>query len=305
MSDFLPPMIAPYVGRFAPSPTGALHLGSLLSAVAGYCDAKAHQGLWLVRIEDIDPLREIPGASADILHTLENYGLHWDGEVLYQSQRNAIYQQALDELMRAGHAFYCTCSRKQLSDHGHSLYPGTCRQQRSPPAQDCAVKAIVPEAEICFDDAIQGHVCLQFGVEAGDFVIRRKEGFFAYHLAVVVDDAAQRITDIVRGCDLLDSTPYHLLLQRWLQVASPHYAHLPVLTNAQGHKLSKQTFARALPSHHTGLILYRVLVLLGQQPDKHLQNECAITVLDWGIHHWNRNRIPHTAGINAESLQGV
>lgn len=292
-----------YKGRFAPSPTGALHLGSLLSAVASYCDARANNGIWRVRIEDIDPLREIAGASDDILRTLERYALHWDGEVLYQSHRNAAYLAALDDLLRDGHAFFCTCSRKQLAEAGQSLYPGTCRRQRVAPAEPAAVKAIVPEEILCVEDGLQGRFCLHFGREAGDFVILRKEGFFAYHLAVVVDDAEQGITDIVRGRDLLDSTPYHLLLQRWLNVATPRYAHLPILTNSQGQKLSKQTFARALPSQQPGVALYRVLDLLGQQPDKQLQEASAETVLAWGVSHWNRAYIPRTVAIDAEHLQ--
>lgn len=303
---------APYIGRFAPSPTGALHVGSLLTAVASYCDARANNGKWLVRIEDIDPLREVPGASSDILRTLDEYGLHWDGEAVFQSHRQDVYQAAIEKLQQNKHLFYCSCSRKQLADH--AVYPGTCRSQRLQPDNiPCALKAIVPKENICFDDALQGRFCLHFGIDAGDFVIKRKEGFFAYHLAVVVDDAEQGITHIVRGSDLLDSTPYHLLLQRWLQVATPHYAHLPVLTNALGQKLSKQTFARALPRERRGELLLRILGLLGQITADTLsditwqsgvrQNIPPEEILDWAIRHWHFPAIPKKLAIEAEALQ--
>ncbi len=293
--------LAPYIGRFAPSPTGALHIGSLLTAVASYCDARAHQGQWLVRMEDLDPLREVPGASNDILRTLDDYALHWDGEVIYQSHRHDAYQAALEQLVQQQHLFYCTCSRKQLTDH--PIYPGTCHPQIHPPAEPSAIKAIVPHENLCFNDALQGRFCLHFGVNAGDFIVRRKEGFFAYHLAVVVDDAAQGITDIVRGSDLLDSTPYHLLLQRWLQVATPRYAHLPVLTNAQGQKLSKQTFARALPREHRGPILQRILQTLGQKTEAALTDAAPHEILAWAVEHWSFANIPKRLAIEGDSLQ--
>lgn len=292
---------APYIGRFAPSPTGALHLGSLLTAVASYCDARSHHGQWLVRIEDIDPLREVPGASTDILRTLDDYALHWDGDVLYQSRRHDLYQAALEQLLKEHHLFYCTCSRKQLGDL--RIYPGTCRQQQQLPTVANAIKAIVLQENLCFEDALQGRFCLHFGVDAGDFVVRRKEGFFAYHLAVVVDDAAQGITDIVRGSDLLDSTPYHLLLQRWLRVATPRYAHLPVLTNALGQKLSKQTFARALPKAQRGTVLLQILELLGQAPDPSLIDAAPETILQWAVAHWQLQKIPKKLAIEADALQ--
>jgi glutamyl-Q tRNA(Asp) synthetase len=292
---------APYIGRFAPSPTGALHIGSLLTAVASYCDAHAHQGKWLVRIEDIDPLREVAGASSDILHTLEGYDLHWHDDVLYQSQRHEYYLAALEQLQRDGHLFYCTCSRKQLAEH--RIYPGTCHFRQQAPSDASAIKAKTPHEMICFDDALQGRFCLHFGVEAGDFVVRRKEGFFAYHLAVFVDDAAQGITDIVRGADLLDSTPYHLLLQRWLQVATPRYAHLPVLTNALGQKLSKQTFAKPLPRENRGQVLWQVLNTLGQAPDSAMQASKPEEILAWAVKHWDFSKIPHVSAIFGESLQ--
>lgn len=292
---------APYIGRFAPSPTGALHIGSLLTAVASYCDARAQQGQWLVRMEDIDPLREVPGASTDILRTLDDYALHWDGEVLYQSHRHDAYQAALEHLMRNNHLFYCSCSRKQLAEH--PLYPGTCRQQKLPPAETSAIKAIVPHENVCFEDALQGRFCLHFGVNAGDFVVRRKEGFFAYHLAVVVDDASQGITDIVRGSDLIDSTPYHLLLQRWLQAATPRYTHLPVLTNALGQKLSKQTFARALPREQQGHVLLRLLEVLGQPTDAALEGAAPHEILAWAVEHWVFSKIPKTPTLEGEALQ--
>ncbi|CBL44009.1 Descriminating glutamyl-tRNA synthetase [gamma proteobacterium HdN1] len=286
----MPP--SPYIGRFAPSPTGLLHLGSLLTAVASYCDARASQGKWLVRIEDIDPLREVAGASSAILNTLEGFGLYWDDEVIFQSQRLSLYQDTIDTLLRQGRLFYCTCSRKQLI--GHVIYPGTCRPQKRPPEGIAwALKAEVPHREYSFIDPLQGRFGLRFGEDAGDFVIQRKEGFIAYHLAVVLDDAAQNITHIVRGADLLDSTPYHLLLQDWLQLPTPHYMHLPVITNTFGQKLSKQTGAMALSTQQRSQQLVAVLAWLGQNPEAGLAQEPVSEVLAWAVAHWQSKNIPH------------
>lgn len=209
-----------YRGRFAPSPTGPLHLGSLVAAVASYLDAKAHQGEWLVRMEDVDLPRCIPGADTEILRALEALGLHWDGPVLYQTQRTGAYERALFELRARDLAYPCTCSRREAGER----YPGTCRQGPTQPGRPVAWR-------------VRGE---------DDFVVKRSDGLFAYQLAVVVDDAFQGITDVVRGADLEDSTPRQNWLQRALGYPVPRYLHIPVVTNEQGEKLSKQTKAPAL-----------------------------------------------------------
>ncbi|WP_235015413.1 tRNA glutamyl-Q(34) synthetase GluQRS [Oceanicoccus sp. KOV_DT_Chl] len=196
----------PYIGRFAPSPTGLLHIGSLIGAVASYVDAKAHQGKWLVRIEDLDPPREITGAADAILHSLEQHGLHWDDSVMWQSQRHQAYQHTIEQLQSSNHIFYCSCSRSNLKAN-KGIYPGRCRHQQHPPKNAAAIRLVVPDQSIGFDDAIQGYYAQQLKQEVGDFVLQRKDGLFAYQLAVVVDDQQQQISHIVRGSDLLDSTP--------------------------------------------------------------------------------------------------
>ena len=232
-----------YIGRFAPSPTGLLHIGSLIGALASYLDAKANQGLWLVRMEDLDPPREMSGAASAILQSLEDHGLAWDGEVLWQSQRHDAYRQVIDDLLLANKAFYCTCSRSDLQEN-KGIYQGRCRGCITPPsAQDFAVRLQVGNKPIAFNDAIQGHFSQQLERDVGDVVLQRKDGFFAYQLAVVVDDAYQGINHVVRGADLLDSTPRQIHLQRILAYVTPQYTHFPVITNKHGTKLSKQTFA--------------------------------------------------------------
>src|SRR5471030_486732 len=245
----------PYLGRFAPSPTGPLHIGSLVAAMASYLDAKVHHGQWLVRIEDIDGDRNVAGADEHILASLQRCGMHWDGDVSWQSRRTELYQQALRQL---GELVYpCGCSRKEIADSQLSLtgrqaqaliYPGTCRHGLAPGKSARALRLKVPQAPHCvlhFDDRWAGPVSQDLTDDVGDFVIKRADGFWAYQLAVVVDDGAQRITDIVRGADLLDSTPRQLYLQQVLGLPRPSYLHVPVVTNELGEKLSKQTGALA------------------------------------------------------------
>lgn len=248
-----------YIGRFAPSPTGPLHLGSLVAAMASYLDARVHQGRWLLRIEDVDGDRNVAGADAQILATLQRCGMQWDGAVSWQSQRGALYQAALDQL---GAAVYpCACSRKEIADSQLSLtgrqaqamiYPGTCRNGLAPGRTARALRLAVPQPHcvLSFEDRWQGHISQDLSEEAGDFVIRRADGYWAYQLAVVVDDGAQGVTDIVRGADLLDSTPRQLYLQQLLGLPRPRYLHVPVVSNAAGEKLSKQTGALAFDNGH-------------------------------------------------------
>lgn len=248
-------MITPaYIGRFAPSPTGPLHKGSLVAAMASYLDAKAHGGAWLVRIEDIDEARTVPGAADAILHDLAALGMRWDSEVVQQSRRKALYRDAFDKL--GTQAYACGCSRKEIADSrigiasdGAAVYPGTCRNGLAPGKVARAYRLRVPDGEsacIGFDDRWVGTVTQRLDREVGDFVLKRADGFWAYQLAVVVDDADQGVTHVVRGADLLDSTARQIYLQRLLALPTPHYMHVPVVTNAAGEKLSKQTGALAL-----------------------------------------------------------
>lgn len=245
-----------YIGRFAPSPTGPLHAGSLVAAMASYLDAKAHRGQWLVRIEDIDEARTVPTSAAMILQTLRALGMQWDGDVVSQSTRHALYAAAFTRL--AATAYACGCSRREIADShigvaadGSAVYPGTCRNGLAIGKAARAFRVRVPDnAEpgelITFEDRWLGPVSQHLATEAGDFVLKRADGFWAYQLAVVVDDAAQGVTHVVRGADLLDSTPRQIYLQCLLSLDTPQYLHVPVVTNAIGEKLSKQTGAQAL-----------------------------------------------------------
>jgi glutamyl-Q tRNA(Asp) synthetase len=231
-----------YRGRFAPSPTGPLHFGSLVTALGSYLDAKAHGGEWLVRIEDLDTPRVVPGAADDILRTLERFGLEWDGPVLYQSSRIEAYEAALEDLRQKGLVFPCGCSRKDVGDR----YPGTCRKALHGRRDMVSWRYRVPDETVEFLDRRLGQQRQNVAEYVGDFVLKRADGLFAYQLAVVVDDGYNGITDVVRGEDLLDSTPRQILLQRALGLPQPRYLHLPVVVNSTGQKLSKQTGATAL-----------------------------------------------------------
>lgn len=253
-----------YRGRFAPSPTGPLHLGSLVAALVSYLDAKAQNGAWLVRIEDLDPPREQPGAADAILRSLDAHGLHWDESVRYQSQRGDAYLAALDQLAGADQLFWCRCSRKDLADH--SVYPGTCRAHRQP-RPDAAIRWQVPNLIERYQDRYQGEQDVDLAAELGDVVLRRRDGPFAYQLAVTVDDLDQGITEVVRGIDLLDSTPWQRALFRALGSSPPMYAHFPVVISDNGQKLSKQNHAPALIDDHASQNLQQALQLLGMTLD--------------------------------------
>ena len=280
-----------YRGRFAPSPTGPLHFGSLVAAVGSYLDAKHHQGKWLVRIEDLDTPRTVEGAADEILGTLEAFGLHWDEDIIHQSQRTAAYEEAFLQLKETGAIYSCACSRKEIADsalhHGNELiYPGTCRNgiERGKTARSWRVR--VNETSISFIDRTQGKITQNLATEAGDFVVLRADGLFAYQLAVVVDDAAQRVTDVVRGADLLYSTPRQIYLQNLLGVDTPTYMHLPVAVNAQGEKLSKQTLARPVVKNNAVATLFDALMLLRQNPPAALRPGKVKEILDWAVENW-------------------
>lgn len=285
-----PPVPPVYTGRFAPSPTGPLHAGSLIAALASYLDARAAGGRWLLRVEDLDPPRESPQAARAILQALETLGLHWDGEVLYQSTRHEAYREALEDLRARGLAFACDCSRQDVQDAG-GVYPGTCRERQDPPAGPHAMRCRVPEPGdpaglIVFDDRFQGRQDFDLGRDIGDFVIRRKDGLYAYQLAVVVDDAWQGVNQVIRGIDLLDSTPRQIHLQRLLRLPTPAYGHFPVIVNALGQKLSKQHFAAALELREPRRTLLRALRQLRQSPDPSLADGSCEDILRWAVEHW-------------------
>jgi len=275
--------------------------------MASWLDARAQGGEWLVRMEDIDRPREKPGAADTILRALESCALHWDGPVMIQSRRDEVYAAAMSELDRAGHLYACTCTRREIADsvtamdrlfEGQDIvYPGTCRHGLAPGRAPRAWRVRVPPETIEFNDRIQGRCSQNMESECGDFVVRRADGLFAYQLAVVVDDAEQGITDIVRGADLLSSTPRQLLLQRQLGYATPAYAHLPVAVNADGEKLSKQTRAAALDAEHPSPDMVHALRFLGQSPEESLTTARPEEILAWALEHWNMDRVPHQLSI--------
>lgn len=284
-----------YRGRFAPSPSGSLHFGSLVAALASYLDARAHQGEWLVRIEDLDSVREVPGAADQILRTLERFGFCWDGVVRYQSQCQALYQQQLAQLQHNHHVYPCGCSRQEIALKAQQglegpIYPGTCRQGLSSGKSSRSIRVRTQDQMICFYDRIQGKQCQSVAQQIGDFVVRRADGFFAYQLAVVLDDADQGMTHVVRGADLLSSTPRQIYLQQLLQLPTPSYAHFPVVLNHEGKKLSKssgQTKALMGEPLQGLLAAYR---FLGQEMPLDDLSDLP-TFWDWAIAHWNLESI--------------
>jgi len=288
-----------YRGRFAPSPTGPLHFGSLLAALGSCLEARQNQGAWLLRIEDIDLPRNVHGAAEDIRKTLEAFGFEWDGEPLWQSRRTAAYAAALEQLRQQGLVYPCACSRREIADSasraaidGGLAYPGTCRSGLTAGRQPRAWRLRVDQRETRFEDRIQGCVAQHLETDVGDFVLLRADGIYAYQLAVVVDDAEQGITDIVRGADLLASTPRQIWLQHCLGLPTPGYAHLPVATNAAGEKLSKQTLAPALDPATAAGTLRRALDFLGQNPPAELADGSIAEIWHWARDHWNLDAVP-------------
>ncbi|MDR3221189.1 MAG: tRNA glutamyl-Q(34) synthetase GluQRS [Candidatus Accumulibacter sp.] len=295
---------ARYRGRFAPSPTGPLHFGSLVAAVGSYLDARAHGGEWLLRIEDIDTPRTMPGAADGILRTLEGFGFEWDGEIVFQSRRLDRYHAALVRLQLAGLAYPCACSRSEIaasatrhSVDGGLLYPGTCRNGLREGVAAHAWRLRVPDREFVFRDRIQGEARQNLECEVGDFVLLRADGQYAYQLAVVVDDAAQGINSVVRGVDLLDSTARQIWLLQCLGLDVPLYAHLPVAVNPAGEKLSKQTRAQAVdPAQGVGM-LARALRFLGQPTPAEAGKMALADFWPWAIGAWSLARVPAARAI--------
>ena len=286
-----------YRGRFAPSPTGPLHFGSLVAAVASYLEAKSRAGEWLVRMEDLDTPRNVPGAADDILRALTACGMRWDDAVIYQSARTDAYHAELHRLRALGLVYPCACSRREIADSAVSgiegpVYPGTCRAGLAPGKTVRAWRIDVRGADIRFDDAIQGPVLQDLARDIGDFVLLRADRVYAYQLAVVVDDAEQGITDVVRGADLLDSTPRQIFLQKLLKLTPPRYCHVPVAVNANGEKLSKQTRALAVNYAQPLSALVPALRFLGQQPPDDLVDANIGEFWNWALRNWRIDRVP-------------
>ncbi len=286
------------IGRFAPSPTGPLHFGSVVAAIASYMQAKSQYGKWLVRMDDIDTPRNQPGADTTILKSLEVLGLYWDDEVLFQSYRQEAYQEALTFLSEKNLLYRCTCTRKQLQGNA---YPGTCRKKQHSSDQQHALRVITDQVAIKIDDGIQGYFQQILETEIGDFIVHRADGLVAYHIATVVDEAYQGITEIVRGADLLDSTPRQIYLQKLLNYPTPTYTHLPVAVDKQGYKLSKQYHAAPIDDSNPVATLISALEFLGQQPDKLLAQENVEEIIQWGIKHWSLDKISRLDSIEIEN----
>lgn len=296
------PVPVVYRGRFAPSPTGPLHLGSLVAALGSYLDARAHGGVWLLRMEDIDPPRIQPGAVDAILRSLEAYGFTWDEAIVWQSQRQAAYAEALERLRQARCVYACTCNRKAIGLAARQgadgpVYPGTCRPQ-SPSIHlqnpHAALRFAAPNACLRFRDRLQGQIVCDMDRDLGDFVLRRADGVYSYQLAVVVDDAAQGITHVVRGADLLVSTPRQIALQQALDLPTPAYLHLPVLLDAAGNKLSKQTLATPLTDANPLPALLMAMRFLGQA-DAHPPATLS-EFWPWAIERWSPQDLPRWRG---------
>ncbi|PPD47853.1 MAG: tRNA glutamyl-Q(34) synthetase GluQRS [Methylobacter sp.] len=272
------------IGRFAPSPTGPLHLGSLYTALASFLQARSQQGRWLLRLDDLDTPRNRPGSVTSILNTLDTLSLHWDGEIAYQSQQLSVYQDILNQLIQNQYLYRCDCSRKLLASDSYS---GRCRNRDISPDTPHALRIKTDIREIAFDDYLQGPINEQLNGPHSDFIVKRKDGIIAYQFAVVIDDYLQQVNEIVRGCDLLTSTPKQIYLQQLLGYPTPRYLHVPVIIDHDGYKLSKQTLATAVDTSIPSAVIFGLLVLLKQQPPLELKAAPVGELLAWGISHWN------------------
>ena len=285
-----------YRGRFAPSPTGPLHFGSLIAALGSYLQARHQHGQWWLRIEDIDPPREVEGASEAIIALLAEYGYEWD-TLSYQSQRQHLYEEALVQLQHQHLTYPCTCTRRGLAEQlGHPrgplIYPGNCRERHFPLTQRHAIRVRTDTARIHFEDQLQGAQRFDLPDEIGDFILRRSDGLFSYQLAVALDDADQGMTEVIRGTDLLDSTPRQIYLQQLLGFTPPVYGHLPVAVNQYGRKLSKQTFAEPLHAEDPVSALSRAMAFLGHEVPEEIQRGSLQSFWDWAIANWSLARVP-------------
>lgn len=286
-----------YRGRFAPSPTGLLHFGSLVTAVGSYLQARSQQGEWLLRIDDIDPLREQSGATEHILKTLEAFGFEWNGEVIYQSHNLLRYQEAVEQLLNNEFAYPCSCSRAQImklnpQPDGRIIYPGTCRNGAASKSDEHSIRLRCDTKIIEFSDAIQGKQSINLEQSQSDFVLQRRDGYFSYHLASGIDDAEQGITEVVRGADLLHCTPCQLHVQNRLHLRHPHYCHLPIAENHAGQKLSKQSHAKAIQADNAVSLLHKSLIFLGQSPPAELLQSSQSEIWQWAMRHWQLKDVP-------------
>jgi len=295
-----------YRGRFAPSPTGPLHFGSLVAALGSFLDARHHNGEWLVRMEDLDPPREVAGAADDILKTLASFGLHWDGPVIYQGTRHALYDAALERLTQLGLLYGCACTRSEIADSSpdgqQHIYPGTCRNGLPAGRAARAFRVRVDDHAISINDRLQGEIEQQLEREVGDFILRRADGLHAYQLAVVVDDAEQGITDIVRGADLLFSTPRQRYLQQLLGLPEPRYLHLPIAITAEQEKLGKQTNAPAVIAGNGNRALIAALSFLRQPIPGQAAYASQEELLQWAVKNWDTTALPRQRELEAPAL---
>ena len=294
---------ASYVGRFAPSPTGLLHMGSLITAVASYLDAKANNGRWLLRIEDVDEIRNQKGAADSIVRVLNDFCFEWDAEIIVQSDRYHMYASVLHDLIDRGYVYPCGCSRKEIASLGllgvdGPIYPGTCRDGLGSGVVPRSWRFRVVDKVIQFNDLIQGRFQQNLAKEVGDFVLLRADGCWAYQLAVVFDDAALGVTHVVRGSDLLDSTARQIGLQQALNCPAVAYAHVPVLANQQGEKLSKQTLAQPLDEGAESKQLFYALGFLGQNPPSDLLLAPLSELWEWAIAAWDLSKVPQKRSIS-------
>ena len=281
-----------YIGRFAPSPTGPVHFGTLVAAVGSYLQAKKNNGQWIIRMEDVDATRKVDGSDTEILNTLDAFGFEWHGEIIYQSEQTEHYQHALEMLLEQSLVFPCICSRKQLAKSDSELYPGTCRSRKFPEQSEHALRLFAKKISIEFDDLIMGKQSQNMAQQCGDFVIKRRDSLFAYQLAVVVDDARQNITEIVRGSDLLDSTPRQIYLQQLLNYPTPAYCHLPIAVDSDNNKISKSEGAAKVDIKNREKLLCDVLKFLDQNPPAGLSASSINDIWSWAMAHWDVTRVP-------------
>lgn len=293
--DISTPSEIPYVGRFAPAPTGPLHFGSMLAAFTSYLDAKHHNGEWRLRIDNLDAHRCRPEFNDLILFTLDKFGLHWDGEVVYQQQRTDAYTDAMNELAKQDMHYPCYCSRQQLPSN--APYPGTCLNLPFDTKSAHSIRVKVSEQTIRFNDHLQGDYQQNLQQFVGDFHIKRRDGIYSYHLATVVDDEYQNITYVVRGYDLLDSTPRQIYLQNLLSIKSPEYSHFPVAVNSMGNKFSKQNHAPDISQLNAKSVLAKCLEFLGQSYPNELDDMSVQELIQSATKHWNPEKIKKTESI--------
>lgn len=289
-----------YIGRFAPSPSGPLHFGSLVTALGSYFQAKSSNGQWLVRIEDIDPPREVAGASELILNTLIEYGLDWDGDVRYQSEQLDFYQAQINQWLNDKQAYFCQCTRKQIKEQG-GYYLGNCRDKHLNEQANRAIRIKLDDHICVFDDIKHGQLSIDNSLAQEDFIIKRSDGLFAYNLAVVLDDIDQGITEVVRGADLIEATGRQLCLYQLLSQHKPRYLHLPLAIGDDGRKLSKQNHAKGINQTPIKETLIDAMRFLGHCPPKYIQNERIKNIIEWGVNHWSIAQLPNSLAVHYQA----